>query len=639
MKKQRIAFRLSIYLIVVELIFVAMIVVIGYNFTKKIIINHLVDSAKVESADAANLVEESMEQARSSAAYIAGGIHEYSSPKSRLQFLKLVLKLQRGLSAIHIRTFSQLTGDSLESASSLSIRRVGEQVLARHEQSFDEDEKFLLWYLQILQSGKEAWSEPYFSRKDKKLYTFFVKPFVIENEGGSEEAIICCVVPLDPLLTKLDDVEFSMEGFPILLTERGKVVYHPMRKFIGQPISSLSRSFSEQSYNRLSKHVNSEESGFIHVVTNFLGGKKSVAVFWPIQTNKWQMFAVIPEMEFIRDLNGIILVIIVIALLAMGAMVIVTIHIARMVTSPISQLADDARQFMEDDGGELPELKSEIDVLTGGFEHMKSRVEKYHSKYLQGRKDREEMDRELQLARDIEMSMVPNKFPLYPDRVEFDCFGRLAPAKMVGGDLFDIFLIDNKTLCVLVADSLGKGVPAAMFGVMTRTLLRNLTTSGRRPGRIIEMLNDELSGNNESDMFVTLFLGMIDLSNGELTYTNAGHPHPFIMRADNSVVSLGQSHGIPVGVLRRQTFGENTIYLNEGDTFVGYSDGVTEAYDEMSRMFGPERLETLLQKHISDSPETIVNAIFTNVAAFRNRLEQQDDTTAVAVRFCKMMIK
>jgi len=137
------------------------------------------------------------------------------------------------------------------------------------------------------------------------------------------------------------------------------------------------------------------------------------------------------------------------------------------------------------------------------------------------------------LAREIEMSMVPTKFPLFPRRNDFNCFGKLVPAKIVGGDLFDIFLLNENHLFISISDTLGKGIPAAMFSVITRTFIRSIANPITRLGKIMESLNDELSLGLESDMFATILLGKLNLITGEFIYCNAGHPHPFILRNDH----------------------------------------------------------------------------------------------------------
>jgi len=230
------------------------------------------------------------------------------------------------------------------------------------------------------------------------------------------------------------------------------------------------------------------------------------------------------------------------------------------------------------------------------------------------------------------MSMVPTKFPLFPDRNDFDCYGRLIPAKIVGGDLFDIFLLDDNQLFISIYDTLGKGIPAAMFSVMARTFIRSIAKPITRLGKMMEALNDGLSLGRESDMFATVLLGKLNLVTGEFIYCNAGHPHPIILRNNYREEVLAQSHGIPVGVRSKLKFSESSVFLAIGETLVFYTDGVTEEYNEDGDFFGTERLISVLKQHRELSTQNIVNEALDSLEHFRGLADVHDDTTLVALK-------
>jgi sigma-B regulation protein RsbU (phosphoserine phosphatase) len=237
------------------------------------------------------------------------------------------------------------------------------------------------------------------------------------------------------------------------------------------------------------------------------------------------------------------------------------------------------------------------------------------------------------LAHDIEMGIIPTKFPLFPDRNDFDCYGKLIPAKVVGGDLFDFFLLDDNNLFVSICDTLGKGIPAAMFAVATRTLIRNIANPITRVGKMMELLNDELSLGQESDMFVTVMMGRLNLKNGEFSYCNAGHPCPIILRNYHHAEELGFIHGFPIGVRKKQSFAESVITLAPGESIIAYTDGVTEEVDKDGSFFGKERLLSHLQGQNSNSPEKIVKEILKALEKFRGKAETYDDTTILAFKY------
>ena len=234
---------------------------------------------------------------------------------------------------------------------------------------------------------------------------------------------------------------------------------------------------------------------------------------------------------------------------------------------------------------------------------------------------------------DIAMGIVPTKFPLFPGRTDFDCYGKLIPARIVGGDLFDFFLLDDNNLFVSICDSLGKGIPAAMFAVATRTLIRSIANPITRVGKMMELLNDELSLGRESDMFVTVMMGKLNLVNGEFAYCNAGHPRPFILRNDHQVEELESTHGFPVGVRKRQKFVESFTMLAPGESLIAYTDGITEEVDKSGRFFGKEKLLSIIQAQNTSTPEKLVKEVLKSLDKFRGKSEIYDDTTILAVKY------
>ena len=240
--------------------------------------------------------------------------------------------------------------------------------------------------------------------------------------------------------------------------------------------------------------------------------------------------------------------------------------------------------------------------------------------------------RELEVAAEIQMSMLPRTFPPYPERGEFAIFASLLPAREVGGDFYDFSLMDDDRLTFGVGDVSGKGTPAALFMAKTATLLKSLARDDLSPARIMARLNDELSDRNESCMFVTLFFGVLDLKTGELVYANAGHNPPVLKRSDGRVESVAGRHGPLLGAWAGMAYAEDALQLSAGDLMVLYTDGVTEATDSEGRFFSEERLVDLLGSRRFASAEDAVHAIRASVEEFELGTLQTDDVAVLAVR-------
>jgi len=229
------------------------------------------------------------------------------------------------------------------------------------------------------------------------------------------------------------------------------------------------------------------------------------------------------------------------------------------------------------------------------------------------------------------MSMVPHVFTTIPERPEAEIFATLAPAREVGGDLYDFYLMGENELFFTVGDVSDKGVPAALLMAVTKTLLKGFAEPGRAPSELIARANAELASNNPSLMFVTLYFGKLDLATGELAYSNAGHNPPLIIREGGAVEWLKLPPGLVLGVDMDTPYETNTTRLNPGDTIVVYTDGVTEAMNEARELFSEERLFKTLELNAAGSPKEIVSAVSDAVNEFAAGFEQSDDITVLAI--------
>jgi sigma-B regulation protein RsbU (phosphoserine phosphatase) len=249
------------------------------------------------------------------------------------------------------------------------------------------------------------------------------------------------------------------------------------------------------------------------------------------------------------------------------------------------------------------------------------------------KKHKERMEEELNVGREIQMSMVPLTFPAFPTRDEFSVHAALHPAREVGGDFYDFYFVDQDRFCFCIGDVSGKGVPAALFMAVTQTLIKSRATVEPSTANILTHVNNELSANNKESMFVTVFLGILDLSTGNVTYTNAGHNPPYIKRADGELVRLDRRHGPIIGAVEGLEYGEDQITLGPADAIFTFTDGVTEAMNQDGRLYGDDRLETLLTARQFASVEEMIEVGVDDVWAFQGDAEQADDVTVMAVSF------
>jgi sigma-B regulation protein RsbU (phosphoserine phosphatase) len=246
---------------------------------------------------------------------------------------------------------------------------------------------------------------------------------------------------------------------------------------------------------------------------------------------------------------------------------------------------------------------------------------------------KERMESELNVAREIQRGIVPSIFPPFPERAEFDLHASLESAREVGGDLYDFFLVDEDHLCLAIGDVSGKGVPASLFMAVTITLLRAVGHRVDEPDEVLARLNAALCRGNESAMFVTLFFGICDVRTGVLEYACGGHPAPYAVRADGRVEELPRAHGVGLGVSERARYERQVVTLEPGDAILLYTDGVTEAMAYEGGMFGPERIEEVLARGGGRlGADRLLQDVRDAVWDFAAGAEQYDDLTLLSFR-------
>ena len=248
-------------------------------------------------------------------------------------------------------------------------------------------------------------------------------------------------------------------------------------------------------------------------------------------------------------------------------------------------------------------------------------------------KEQERIVKELSTARQIQKSVLPHIFPPFPDRAEIDLFASMDPAKDVGGDFYDFYFIDEDHLCLVIADVSGKGIPAALFMMLSKRILEDLARQEPTPSTILEKTNDLLCDNNQAEMFVTVWLGILEISTGKLTAANAGHEFPAICKKGGSFELYKDTHGFVVGGMEGVHYKGYDLQLNPGDKLFVYTDGVPEATDGSGEMFGTDRMITALRSCTDNTPEEILQGVKSAVDSFVGDAEQFDDLTMMCLEY------
>ena len=338
------------------------------------------------------------------------------------------------------------------------------------------------------------------------------------------------------------------------------------------------------------------------------------------------------------------LVVVLLTILLVISMAILLCYrfVKKRIVSPINKIRDVSKGMVENlENEEAIEVtidtRDEIEELFESFKQMYSDIRDYVDELESVTAEKERISAELDVAKHIQASMLPCIFPAFPDRKEIDIYATMEPAKEVGGDFYDFFMVDDTHLAIVMADVSGKGVPAALFMVIGKTLIKDHTTPGKDLGAVFTEVNQLLCESNNEDMFITAFEGVLDLETGEFVYVNAGHEMPFISKAGGDFEPHKIRAGFVLAGMEGMKYRAGSMVLEPGDKIFQYTDGVTEATDVNNELYGMKRLGAILNRVKDGTPHEILPAVKKDIDEFVGEAEQFDDITMLCLEYKSKM--
>lgn len=452
----------------------------------------------------------------------------------------------------------------------------------------DYDYHSMEWYTKPMQTGSGYWSEPYYDKGGgEMMMATYSKP--IHNPAGNIVAVLTADVSLDWLSQVINAHHIYPGSYNVLLSREGQIMACPVETLImSNSLEHVSSKMEDSTISHINRKMLAGENGQA-TVRDDKGEKKYVFYDQMDDDTGWSMAVVCTDSEIFHGLRHVTFMLGLLMLAGMGLLGFIIWHSARS-----------ARR--------LEQINSE-----------KKRIQN-----------------ELSVARAIQMSMLPKSFPPYPDCDSITIYGQQTPAKAVGGDLYDFYIRGNK-LFFCIGDVSGKGVPASLVMAVTKSLFRTISAHVSEPDNIVSQLSDSIADDNDMNMFVTLFVGVIDMCTGNMRYCNAGHDAPLLISEDGKHLGLlPVDSNIPAGVMRDWHFTRQETLIDNGTTIFLYTDGLTEAENFEHKQFGEQRLHDTAKAACIDgkpSPVTIIEQMTEAVHKFVGEAEQSDDLTMMAVQY------
>ena len=486
------------------------------------------------------------------------------------------------------------------------------------------------WYRKTKEAGTARWSDPFVEVNGNIICSYCIP---MKSKDGHFYGVLAVALSLDELTDHVQSVKPYPHSYLTIMDRKFNFIVHPDHKLIlkGTPMQVLDKHRYE---------VN--ETIFVDIKNQVRGfgkfgeeGHEKYLYYAPVKRAGWTITLECDAREITAGMEALRWQMLLISLAGLILLAVVITLAARRFLHPLWLYTKAAMRIA---GGNfhtpIPKTRThnELWMMGNSLDHMQRSLEQYITKLKDTTQEKGRIESELNIASKIQMSMIPKIFPPYPDRDDIDIFATLIPAKAVGGDLYDFFLRDEK-LFFCVGDVSGKGVPASLVMAVTRSLLRIVAAQESHPERIVTSINNSMSDMNDSSMFVTLFVGVLDLPTGRFRYCNAGHNAPVLLTGDGAVETIEVKPNLPVAVLPGMKYEVQQTVLKPGTTVFMYTDGLTEAENSRKELFGEERMRETLKTTGGQTARQMIETMLDAAHRHVDGAEQSDDLTMIAVKY------
>ena len=490
------------------------------------------------------------------------------------------------------------------------------------------------WLKYALEKGKIHWSEPYMAEDangNKVLSSSVSVPFKFKG-SNSWDGVIGTSGDLDAMRDWLNKYKFEANGRYLLTSAKGLYLIHPNKDVeFKKTISQLANEMNSKQLKFVANQIKNKKSGFVTMPKSSVYNCEVVFVYSPIPRTNWTSYLVFSSENFYKPVKHFQIILLSVTLLGVFLLILFINWICKFTTSPIVKLSHVAEKYGKGDfEAELPAITSndEVGILTQAFYNMKDNLLNLLKIQKENAKEEQKRTSELEIATKIQSSVLPVNFPTTSN---FELYASMTPAKEVGGDFYDFFYIDKNRFAFLIADVSGKGIPAALFMMNSKSLLKSNLLSGYPLNVAINKTNNELCATNNAEMFLTAFIAILNTQTGELEYVSAGHNPPAI-KLNDKFEYLKSDNNLVLSAIENFEYKTSKIFLKPENNILIYTDGVTEAQNAKEEFYGEERLLEFLNDNGKDSGE-IIEDIKTDVKEFSDGAPQFDDITMLNVKY------
>ena len=488
------------------------------------------------------------------------------------------------------------------------------------------------WYTAAMEAGTVLFTDTYPDAYGRGLMISCAAPFFDAQDQFA--GVVCMDILIGDLTSYVIDVALGEGAYAFLVNASGDIIASADMKAADAAFESILTPSS--AVYEVSAPIVQGDTGVLRTSSGVY------YAYTPVSSANWRFCVHIPESLVLapvkameRNIIAAIFAFVAALALIIFCVVLMVRRFSRRLTAPLTALGQDVQTISSGNLDYRAEIRSndEIGDLAGSFNSMAASLKQHIENLTSVTAEKERIGAELDVATHIQKSMLPCIFPAFPERKEFDVYATMTPAKEVGGDFYDFFMVDDTHLAVVMADVSGKGVPAALFMVIGKTLIKDHTQPGKSLGEVFTDVNNMLCDANSEGLFITAFEGVLDLVTGEFRYVNAGHEPPYICKQDEGFEAYRIKAGFVLAGMEDLRYREGSLQLTPGDRIFLYTDGVTEATDGANQLYGSERLHRVLNANLTAAPEALLTAVKADVDKFVGDAPQFDDITMLCLAY------
>lgn len=633
MLNKSIAYRLSIYISIAVIgVFMAFIL-FAYFFNTSIVKSNIENKAVGLGLQVLMLGEKQLVSTKEITSNISEQVVYYAQKNDVDLLISNVMAKYHYLNAIRINIDSGVPDIRLHNyfyyrdADTVAFEKDNHMIYhCKHEKSIFEG---------MQEINYPGWTDIFKCEKTNREVVAYYAPVKIKTSDNELISVgsIFTELSLSDLNDTINSLKIGKTGYAFLVSKDGTYLTHPNRDLI---LKKNLFTIDKREYNTNSAEIKEllakGEEGSVVAYPEFLNYKKSWVHFSLVKETDWILFFVVPYDELFISLYLLVLRMLFFSVLGILAIFFIITYITNKLIQPLSNVTSQLKKFSSTNGDMELNTKNEVELVSGSLDYLKSWFEKFKNVQYQEEILSTQRKQDLLEASEIQMSLINTDFSFFSDRKDIDLYAVYKPARIVSGDLYDFFFLDEEHLFFSIGDVSGKGLSAAFFMSVAQTLLKS-NSRLLKPGKIVTNANNELYTANQHQFFLTLFCGILNVKTGVLNYCNAAHTLTMILSLNGELHELDYSHGMPLGLHPGRNYEESSIKLKRGDSIVLFSDGVTELQNENEKRYGNDRFLNTLKPLAALKPKEMINEIEKDLELFKGKMKQVDDITIMVLKF------